>query len=235
MKPDQVVPEATSTNDLARELGLAGAPSGSWISARRQIAGRGRMGRRWESLEGNLFFSMIARGVPKRLLTWIPLTAGVAAARAISSVAPEIRVSLKWPNDLRVDDNKLGGILCEACEDFVIIGIGINCAQAPQGLDQETCSLSDEAARPVSADELRPALVEELRGALGELSSRGWREIADAYESLASLGPGTEIEWAGNRGLVLGLGDHGELRVRRADGAVQRLFAEDVWAVRPSL
>lgn len=231
---DQVVAEAVSTNDLARELGRAGAPSGAWISARRQTGGRGRLGRRWESLEGNLFLSMVARGVPRQLLTWIPHAAGVAAARAISELAPEVRVQLKWPNDLRAEDGKLGGILCEACDDFVVIGIGINCASAPEGLDQDTTSLSQEAGRELTADEFRPLLVEELRAVLGELATRGWRGIADSYESLASLAPGTEIEWSGARGRVLGLGEHGELQVRRSDGQMVRLFAEDVSAVRES-
>jgi BirA family transcriptional regulator, biotin operon repressor / biotin---[acetyl-CoA-carboxylase] ligase len=234
MEHGQVVDEAVSTNDLARELGRKGAPSGAWISARRQTGGRGRLGRRWESLEGNLFFSMIARGVPRASLTWIPLAAGVACARAIDKVAPEVRTGLKWPNDLRADDAKLGGILCEACDDFVIVGIGINCAQAPEGLDQETTSLTEECGRDLTADELRPVLAEELGLALGELCSEGWRGIADAYEGLALLVPGTEIEWSNLRGRVLGLGEHGELKVRREDGRMVQLFAEDVRAVRPT-
>jgi BirA family biotin operon repressor/biotin-[acetyl-CoA-carboxylase] ligase len=232
MQADQVVPEAVSTNDLAREMGRSGAPSGAWVSARRQTGGRGRLGRRWESVEGNLFLSMIARGVPRPSLTWIPLAAGVAAARAISDLTPEVRVELKWPNDLRVASAKLGGILCEACEDFVVIGIGVNCARAPAGLDQEATSLTEEAGREVDADALRPLLVERLRETLGDLTARGWRGIADAYESLAVFGEGAEIEWSGSRGRVLGLGEHGELRVRRADGRVVQLFAEDVQLVR---
>src|SRR5579885_3305861 len=232
MEDGRVVDAVVSTNDLARELGRAGAPSGSWVSARRQTGGRGRLGRRWESLEGNLFLSMVARGVPRASLTWIPLAAGVAAAQAIAGLSPEVRVGLKWPNDLRVGEAKLGGILCEASDDFVVIGIGINCARAPEGLDQETTSLAEEAGRELTADSLRPALVAELRSVLGELATRGWRGIADAYESLSVLSAGTEIEWSGARGQVLGLGEHGELQVKRSDGAVVRLFAEDVRAVR---
>jgi BirA family biotin operon repressor/biotin-[acetyl-CoA-carboxylase] ligase len=231
---DQVVPEAVSTNDLARELGRQGAPSGSWISARRQTGGRGRLGRRWESEEGNLFFSMIARGVPRGSITWTPLASGVAAARSIQKLAPEVRIHLKWPNDLLADGAKLGGVLCEAVDDFVIIGIGINCANAPEGLEQEVTSLSREAEREISADDLRPVVLEELRMALIELVAEGWRRIADEYEGRASLGPGTQVEWAGNRGKVLGLGEHGELRVRRSDGNILRLFAEDVQALRES-
>src|SRR6185503_19105790 len=149
----------------------------------------------------------IARGVPKGSITWTPLAAGVACARAISKVCPEFRVQLKWPNDLYVDGAKVGGILCEAVEDFVVIGIGINCASSPEGLDQETTSLTKEAERDVNVDDLRPIVLEELRLALIELVAQGWRHIADEYENRAALGPGTQVQWAGNRGRVLGLGE----------------------------
>ena len=58
---NRVVERCVSTNDLARSLGEAGAPHGTWVSAKVQEAGRGRLGRKWESLEGNLFLSLIAR------------------------------------------------------------------------------------------------------------------------------------------------------------------------------
>jgi BirA family biotin operon repressor/biotin-[acetyl-CoA-carboxylase] ligase len=224
---DRVIEEAESTNDLARELAQSGAPHGAWISARRQTRGRGRAGRSWDSREGNLFLSMIVREVPRAHWTWIPLAAGIAGARAIARVAPEVATRIKWPNDLRVGEAKLGGILCEGDGSFAVVGIGVNCREAPSGLDQVTTSLSRESSRAVTADELRPALVLELRLALAELS-RGTSSTASEYERLSAFPPGSRIRWGAHEGEVEGLGSFGELLVRAPGGNLERLFAEEI-------
>ncbi|MGZ3687626.1 MAG: biotin--[acetyl-CoA-carboxylase] ligase, partial [Bdellovibrionota bacterium] len=158
MIANQVVDECESTNDLARALGEAGAPHGTWISARRQTRGRGRAGRDWQSEEGNLFISLVARVKDPALWSWVPLAAAVAVTRAVGRDFPEIPVRIKWPNDLWVRNRKLGGILCEGVgtrEAFIVIGIGLNCASAPEILERPATSLSECANRPVTADVLR--------------------------------------------------------------------------------
>jgi BirA family transcriptional regulator, biotin operon repressor / biotin---[acetyl-CoA-carboxylase] ligase len=233
MSWDLVVTETASTNDLAREAALAGAPDGAWISARRQTGGRGRLGREWRSLEGNLFLSMIARECPRELWSWIPLAAGVGAARAVAAVAPEAELRLKWPNDLRVGPAKLGGILCEAAPEFVVIGLGLNCVDAPEGLDQKATSLSAACGRRVAADQVRPIVVEELRSALARLARNGAPAIREEYERLAELRRGDRVEWGpGTAGELVGLGEHGELLVRIAEGKIERLYAEEVTGAR---
>lgn len=90
-----------STNTVCKSLAAQGAPSGTAVIARRQTAGRGRMGRSFESPEGlGLYFSVLWRpeGTPEDLLPLTPMAA-VSAAGAIHRVtgAP---VRIKWPNDL---------------------------------------------------------------------------------------------------------------------------------------
>lgn len=242
MGANRVIDRCGSTNDLARALGEGGAPHGAWISARIQEQGRGRLGRQWQSAEGNLFLSMIARIEDKSRWTWVPLAAAVAAARFARARFPGLRIAIKWPNDLWVDGAKLGGILCEAVGNrdgsFIVIGLGLNCAYAPEGLDQATASLSQALATEIRADDVRAGVIESLRAALGELEREGTAGLALDYERFAALAPGQEIEWsqpasAGNgpaeasRGRVRGLGPSGELLVER-EGTELRLYAEDV-------
>jgi BirA family biotin operon repressor/biotin-[acetyl-CoA-carboxylase] ligase len=108
-----------STQDIARNL-----PIGSIVLADHQSAGRGRQDHRWEAPEGTaLLVSFVLP--PNPLLS---LAAGVAAAEACGP-----RVRLKWPNDLLLDDKKLGGILVEATSAKAVCGIGINLSWAPEG------------------------------------------------------------------------------------------------------
>lgn len=110
-----------STNDTARHY-----PCGTAIIAERQTRGRGRHGRVWQSLEGNLFLSVV-------LSDWgakTPLLAFVFGLAVIDAL-PEIPLRLKWPNDVLWDGAKVAGILLERIDNRVIAGIGVNLNQAP--------------------------------------------------------------------------------------------------------
>ena len=124
--------EVTSTLDVAHPLARDGAPDGTLILAERQTAGRGRSGRAWASGEGaGIWSTLIARPSDEAALDVLSLRVGLALARALEAfTSDEIRV--KWPNDLMLEDGKLGGILIESRwreerVDWVAVGIGINC------------------------------------------------------------------------------------------------------------
>jgi len=234
-----------STNDLARKkgaLGAGAAPHGFWISARIQTAGRGRMGRSWQSEPGNLFLSIILRPADTRHWTWIPLLGAVGVVELLASGQygswDPARFSIKWPNDLWMDGRKFGGILCEAVSSaeagsFIVLGLGLNGAVAPEGLDQPTASLGDAAA----ADRLREPIADWISAAVTRLDREGPDFLVRAYEKRAAFRPGDEIAWssAGTKftATVRGLGLRGELEVVMPDGALKSLYAEEVSAVRP--
>jgi len=123
--------ELDSTNAEALRLAAAGATAGTVVVADTQSAGRGRLDRTWWSEPGSaLLASWILRpSLDPERLPLLALLAGVAAARA-TSVAGSVGVRLKWPNDLVVDDRKLGGILSESDgRGAVVIGVGVNVRQ----------------------------------------------------------------------------------------------------------
>jgi BirA family biotin operon repressor/biotin-[acetyl-CoA-carboxylase] ligase len=231
---NSVIERCDSTNDLARQLGEAGCPHGSWISARIQDKGRGRLGREWRSLEGNLFLSMVVRPQDKSLWTWIPLATALGMAEAITEVFPSLPVRVKWPNDLWIHEKKLGGILCEAVgsreNSFIVIGMGLNCKVAPEGLDQESTSLSAELGRStnatVTADDIRVAIIRSVL----RWMNMDREKIMATYDHAAAFTAGTKIQWADGKktGTVIGLGSSGELRVHETGSGAVSLFAEDV-------
>ena len=97
------------------------------IVADYQTAGKGRLDRTWESRRGsNLLVSLLFRYEshdPSRFSRIVAL-----AARAACERLGNLRVSVKWPNDLIIGDHKLGGLLAVGApqERFVVVGIGVN-------------------------------------------------------------------------------------------------------------
>ena len=138
------------------------------------------MDRQWEAPAGSgLALSVLLRPteVSDSRWTWIPLLAGVAAARAVRDVAPGLDVRLKWPNDVEIDGRKLAGILVERVETAggpaAVVGIGLNVAMTPDQLPIPTAtSLAVEGAA-TDVVSVRTAFL----GHLNDLYS-GWRRAA---------------------------------------------------------
>ncbi len=124
----RVVAETGSTNADALAAARDGAAEGLVIAAEAQAAGRGRLGRGWQSLPGgSLTFSVLLRtaAVPAGARGWVPLLTGVAVARAVRR-ATGVQARLKWPNDVLAGAGKLAGILAEQAGDAIVVGVGLN-------------------------------------------------------------------------------------------------------------
>ena len=179
---------ADSTQDLARDM-----PIGAIVIADHQSRGRGRMGRRWDAPPGTALLASFVLA-PDPVLS---LAAGVAAAEACG---PQVR--LKWPNDLLVDDRKLGGILVEVSGGKAVCGIGINLSWAPPGA----------AMLGRSRDEVFGALRERLL----HWTSRPQEDVLERWRELsATLGRRVRVV-AGDQsreGVAEAIGPRGELVV----------------------
>ena len=141
-------------------LAEQGVAEGTWLRAGRQVGGRGRMGRTWESPVGNLYCSTLVRlrvgDPPAHLL------ALVAANAVHALVAPlcEGQARIKWPNDVLVDGAKIAGILLERAGDAIVVGIGVNVVGHPVGLDRPVTSLAAQGAADAEAGVLLERLAE---------------------------------------------------------------------------
>ena len=234
-----VLRNTTSTNDVARRLAEAGAGHGTTVVADHQSAGRGRHGRAWRDRPGGaLLLSMVLRpsaGGPSgasdaraaRDATAstaaadagaLPLLVGLACAHAIRSCC-DAGVRIEWPNDLVVDDRKLGGILCEAARragalDFVVAGVGINVDAPPDELDAAT------RARATSLVAACGRAVGRVRLA-GEVARRLARLAADAPLDATSLDELRRLDALAGRRIRMGTGREGVAVRILADGALE--------------
>ena len=160
----------TSTNTVIRELVPSGLPEGFVIAAEKQTAGRGRLGRSFESPEGGLYLSMLLYPEcrPEETATLTPCAA-VAVSRAVEKVC-KVSPGIKWPNDLQINGKKLCGILTESsiCRGrrYVIIGIGINVntdiAELPEELRGLATSVFSETGKHTDIEALTKELIFEL-------------------------------------------------------------------------
>jgi BirA family biotin operon repressor/biotin-[acetyl-CoA-carboxylase] ligase len=154
-----------STQQIARDYALSGAPSGLVIVAEVQTDGRGRHGRRWHSPMGGLYMTVVLRSIVNVRL--LPLLAGVAAAEAIEAFAG-IEAELKWPNDVLVGGKKIGGVIAESGWSggevkFTLLGVGVNVNNPlPEDVPEATT-----LAREIGAELDIESLLQKLLGRLG--------------------------------------------------------------------
>ena len=163
-----------STNTQAKVLAKEGAPHGTVLLADAQTAGRGRMGRQFDSQKtAGIYMSVILRPqCPPDKLMHLTCAAGIAMCDAVEKNC-SIRPGIKWINDLVFDGRKLGGILTELSVDtatglteYAVIGIGINCnrniADFPPELQEIATSLSAVTGTPVDRAALAGAMIDAL-------------------------------------------------------------------------
>jgi BirA family transcriptional regulator, biotin operon repressor / biotin---[acetyl-CoA-carboxylase] ligase len=230
--------EIDSTNAEALRLLRAGERGPLWIAAERQSAGRGRRGRRWVSVPGNLHASLLLTDPgPAEHWPQLSFVAALAVHDAVVELAPEIRpmLELKWPNDLLLSGAKVAGILIEGEgreeEGAVAIGIGINCTAHPAEAAYPATDLAAGGAS-VTAAALLAALSVKMSGRLAQWNSgNGFATIrADWLARAAGLGENIRVGLADRElaGRFEGLDDAGCLVLLGPDGEKTVVAAGDV-------
>jgi len=232
----EVVQSTSSTNDLAREAASDSNNDGLAIFAEFQTAGRGRQGAVWVSPAGvNLLLSVLLfdkQGrLKKHLLT---LAAGLALAQAVKE-ATGISARVKWPNDLLIDSQKIGGILVEVCsnsqgEPALIIGIGVNCNCGQEDLLNQVkipaSSLREMTGHIIDRHSLGRSILARLDEWLEACLADRQQQVRDVYLELSDLlGRSVEIACEGRRysGRVVDLDPFEGILVQLDHGGV-RLF-----------
>lgn len=230
----EILPEVDSTNSELMRRARGGRCEPGLLVAERQTAGRGRMGRDWQSdtsgRTGSLTFSL---GMVLEPQSWsgLSLVAGLSVAQALH---PELR--LKWPNDLWWRDRKLGGILIETASfgplRYVVVGVGINIAPVhPPGLATPAAALQE--LRPdVDAPQALGAVVPPLVAALQEFAVHGFGVYQAAFSQRDALSGREVFTSDGTAGVARGVDATGALLVHTAAGVIHVSSAEV--SVRPA-
>jgi BirA family biotin operon repressor/biotin-[acetyl-CoA-carboxylase] ligase len=225
-----------STNDEARRLAASGAPHGTVVHADEQAAGRGRFGRTWFSPPGNLYLSVLLRfELPPNRGPELSFVTALTVADAIDALLPkQSKATLKWPNDVLVNDGKIAGILVESVDGAQIIGIGVNVLEAPRNAPYKTSTLVG-AGGIATVDGARDILLDSLAKYLEAWTGHGFEPIRTAWLARAHpIGTPLRASIGGltEEGLFAGLDDSGAMLLDTADGR-KRIVAAEVIAAGP--
>ncbi len=227
----QDLEETSSTNDAVIDFfNITKAPS--VVSAQRQTVGRGRLGRRWEGITGNLFSSFIYEIEPKDLSRYVMIS-GLSAAQTVAHFIPSHKVQIKWPNDVLADNKKICGILFEKGPlNYWVMGIGINIKQAPL-LDNplyEATSLYDLGSN-ATRDEVLKVLVQHFDILRAEYVKNGFERIkAELLDRAYNRGKKICVKGIKNEleGIFEGIDDDGALILKTNQKTV-RVIVGDVF------
>lgn len=185
-----------STNSYTKDRGAQGEQEGLIVLADKQTGGLGRLNRSWHSPPGGLYFSVLFR--PKVIspaeAPLITLTAGVAVAKVLQT-AYGVDASLKWPNDVLIENQKVAGILSESAllgEDieYVVVGIGVNANSTledfPKQLHPIATTLHEVLNRNIDLPRLFSYLIGQLEYWYLRLLDKGFHAIAPHWRKLCS-------------------------------------------------
>lgn len=240
--PVLILQETDSTNAEARNRAEAGEFGPLWIAAKRQTAGRGRRGRAWDTDTGNLAQTLLLTldktPIEASQLTFV---AALAVYDLVGRYVPPSLVSIKWPNDVLLDNRKVSGILLEsgslgAGQLWLAIGIGVNLMVAPTGTERPATAVADH----LSADRIVPPSFEEGANALAETfqhwldiwQQQGFGPVRQAWIDRTPGLNGPCIARLSNEtleGMADGIESDGSLRLRLADGTLRVISAGDVF------
>jgi len=206
------------------------APEGAVAACDEQTAGRGRLGRAWKAPAGKgLLVSILLRPPPDRRVQELSLVGGIAAALTVEN-ALGLSAQIKWPNDVMVNRSKVAGVLAEASDGTVILGIGLNVNQTRDELPQDRkipvgSLLTIDAVQRERAP-LLAGLVAEIERAYKLWQVGGLGEL---YEELGSRDflRGRRITVEGRSGLAIAIDRSGRLAVE-LDGERRLIESGDV-------
>ena len=227
-----------STNRWLIENPNAFTLSGGVTIAGHQTAGRGRHSRSWSDSPGNALLCSVmlklrTKTPARGFLSMIP---AIALARTIAKHDPEAEVALKWPNDVLLSHKKVAGILAESTSlngsEIVVVGIGMNLNSVPAGnFIWPATSLRESSKwhpnREILLAELlnhwEPLFDQFLENDLGGLRT-AWEEYGPRHGAyMKRVEAPSMIE-----GEFVGLGEHGQLLLRDAQGVIQEVYSGDV-------
>lgn len=234
--------ETDSTNTRAKELGDAGDKKdhGTLFVADRQIAGKGRRGRAWESPSGSSIYMtlLLHPDILPSKASELTLIMALAVEEGIEKVTG-MKPGIKWPNDIILSGKKTCGILTEMSAEigyinYVVIGVGINVNQ--ESFDEEIKDVATSLKIEKGCNIRRAPLVAAVMESFEKyyeifMQTEDLTGVIDRYnelllncgEKVRVLEPGHEYE-----AMALGINETGELIVRLPDGEEKEVYAGEV-------
>ncbi|MCE8424035.1 MAG: biotin--[acetyl-CoA-carboxylase] ligase [Candidatus Methanoperedens sp.] len=231
----QYFKETESTNIIASEIAKT-VEEGTIVIAESQTGGRGRLGRKWISPEGGIWFSVILKPKMQPLFaSRITLLAGVSVAKTIRTYG--IPAKIKWPNDVLINGKKVCGILTEIgaemdAIDYLVVGIGIDAnvdtGYFPDEIRDTSTSLKKELGTEINRVEFVQKLLMELETVYLNFQKGGFAPILEEWRNLsATIGEWVKIT-TGTRtiyGEAIGVDTEGALIIETGEGQLEKILA----------
>ena len=231
-----------STMDEAYKLAKAGAPAGTIVLAQRQTKGRGRLGRPWVSLMGNLFISLIFRPTcPLSRVSELGFLLAHSVGLALSAcTSSSLEVHYKWPNDILLGNRKIAGLLLEAelsadmlassSPQWLVVGLGLNLKSAPEDVGYPVTSLQAEGFS-VSPSRFLSFLCLEIDHLLTQWGDQGFSPIREAWLSKA-WGIGREMTLLRGKEKITGffetIAPDGSIILKNEEGARYQMATGEI-------
>ena len=174
-----------STNDIAIKLIKKNFSEPTLITTEKQSKGRGRIGKKWVSIKGNLFISLFFRLDQKKInFKQFSVLNAFLLKKVISKLIRK-KLTIKWPNDLLFNKHKLCGILQEIIKynrcNYLIIGIGLNTNKAPQNKSFKSTCLKNIVNKKISNQKVLENILKAYEKFLYQTKAMSFKELKRKY------------------------------------------------------
>ena len=228
-----------STNEEAKRQATSGAAEGLLVWAGAQTAGRGRRGRPWVSVPGNLYMSILLRPArPAAAAAQLGFAAALAVGEAVLPLLPDpADLAYKWPNDVLLRGRKISGILLESQAagegrlHWLIVGIGVNVASSPEETEYPATSLAAAGAAALSVEAMLETVARRFHFWYERWRDEGFAPLRPVWLARAQrIGEAIRVRIAGgnSEGRFVGLDEEGALLLEDG-GGLRRIAAGDVF------
>jgi len=229
-----IFPSLASTSQTLWDLLNQGAQPGTVVIATQQTAGRGQWGRQWLSPQGGLYLSA-AIALPLEAANSYQLTFATAWGIASQLRQAGVSVGIKWPNDLILDGQKLGGILTETKIHQgqitqAIIGVGINWNNPvpPTGINLESWQASTNCLAIASLEMLTAKVLQGIESGIDCLACEGVDMLLSRYLDLLT-NIGDQVYVNNTLCTVVGVTSRGNLRLEIAQSDQNELITPEIF------
>lgn len=229
--------EVSSTNTKAKELASNNEVEGTIVISKKQLEGRGRNNRVWQSPEGGLYLSIILRPTVNTKVTLIPLLGALSIVKTLDSM--KLNSSIKWPNDVRIKNKKVSGVLIESEStgeklEYIILGIGVNLKSDildfPKEILNKTTSIENEIHNNTDYYEFLEELLMNINEYYIQFKNRKYEFILNQWRKNSdTIGKNVKIKTKDDEifGEVLDIDSSGYLIIKTESGSIRTITSGD--------
>jgi BirA family biotin operon repressor/biotin-[acetyl-CoA-carboxylase] ligase len=214
------------------------------IIAEEQTKGVGRLDRKWASPKGGIWMSSIfQQNIPLELIRGFSIRVGLLLAKEFSEKLA-LDMNVKWPNDLILNNKKIGGILTELSStsenlNHLIVGIGFNVniqiTEFPENLRESATSISNEIGHNISMEKIKNIIIETQHNLFSELENKQltdltpiWKDWSFTFEKEIQI----NFEEEKILGKDVGITKYGDLIVKLPDGSKKFFSTGEITLMR---